>query len=205
MLNKEIKKKRIGSSIKNQNAHEVKFSLGGYAIVQLYANQTEDETYGEIFASKKELKKAHPKHTVLEGYGIIELKTGNMPDDCLDWYFLYEETKEVLLNTILANFQLIGNYVFEFSCSKKEIEEFLKNRTLQVDSEKVVLGYFYHISTEADIKHRITISAIKNAQYGYELFFEGPNGGEFRKIDMAINDYQSLFSQAENVYTDMYF
>lgn len=205
MLNKESKQKRNSLKDKKQDCYEIKFKLVGYAIIHLYANQIEGNRYGDVFLLKKEVKKAYPNCEILQGYGVLDLKTNKTPDECLDWHFTYDSAKKELLSTVLNNVHLVGNYVFEFNDSKENIQKFLESRNLELDKDQVVLGYFYHLSTGNDIKHRIIISAVQNQKNGYDMFFEGPNGGELVKIDRSINDYSTLFKKAETIYTDMYF
>ena len=63
----------------------------GYKIRTVYANKTEDGSYGDIHNFQEEVMLEYPGVEILTGYCVISNATGFVPDGCNDWNESVEE------------------------------------------------------------------------------------------------------------------
>lgn len=73
---------------------EIIQEFGEYLIVKYYANALNADGeegnglpyYGDIYLTKEEVLKSHPKAKILKGFGFVEKGTGVQPENTPDWF-----------------------------------------------------------------------------------------------------------------------
>ena len=62
-----------------------------YEIRTVYANQLENDCYGDIYSFRNEAAIAHPGEEIIFGFCVVDTTTGLIPDGCNDWNDTVEE------------------------------------------------------------------------------------------------------------------
>lgn len=62
-----------------------------YYVAIAYANEVEENVYGEISQSFHDIRRYYPGSKLMNGYIIIDRRTKLCPDDSKDWYFTLKE------------------------------------------------------------------------------------------------------------------
>lgn len=73
------------------NVAEIVKETEKYKIVKLYANvvhskENDVQYYKDIYLLKEDVLNEHPQSEVVEGFGIVDVQTGYIPESFLDWF-----------------------------------------------------------------------------------------------------------------------
>lgn len=82
--------------ILQQTNKEIISVVKGYLVIKYYTYKVNEKEYGNIYVSKEEAMKNHPKETLIEGYGYINQKNGLQPKDTPDFFQTEEEVREYI-------------------------------------------------------------------------------------------------------------
>lgn len=75
----------------------------GYKIRTVYAPQTENGGYGDIYNFPEEVMLEYPGKEILTGYCVISEESGLVPDGCNDWNESVEEAVEDYLEHVVPD------------------------------------------------------------------------------------------------------
>lgn len=80
---------------------EVIQSAGDYSIINLYGilmKSVDGSVYiGSIYSTLEELKEEYPTSDYVQGYGILDNRTGWLDEESDDWYDTLKEAMQALI------------------------------------------------------------------------------------------------------------
>lgn len=77
---------------KEVNQDEILYTKGHFLVVRGYSNKW-DNTYGDVYSSEKELLEDHPECVILNGFYVVDGRTGWQPNDAANWHDDLETAK----------------------------------------------------------------------------------------------------------------
>lgn len=82
----------------NEDRHVVVKEFEGISIVKLFATD-ENGVYGDIYNQEWHVRTEHQGENILEGFGILDNKTGYLLESTKDWYNTLEEAESDIPKT----------------------------------------------------------------------------------------------------------
>lgn len=179
------------------NNYETVLDLeNGVVVVKAYANEIEDNLYGDICLNKEEILQQYPYSNILEGYCLFDTINQICTLESKDWYYSVEEAADDYLQLLIPD-----GYIVNLNAKSTDIFKLMKDKNSSNMSESTLTINLIVLENENMNGDNQFVTLTLFQEEGCSLYVDLPiSVGKMFKLDDNINTLKKVFDIMKNIF-----